>query len=227
MLVLLLFCFSSASEILEFAEELEKQEDFYRAITEYKRFLYHKPETDSIRYRICSIYKNDGKYGNAIDVLREVKEKNESYKFKMGELFYRAGYYDSCSNYWNDEKMGLVYLRRGEIKKGMEILDLTTRPDSKSPVLGLTLSAIIPGTGRIYAGRTGDGIFSLLAFSFSSYLTYKYYKEDNRLLSGVFGSASIIFYLGNLFGSYTSVKIYNRHTLDKFTVKLEKKWLLY
>lgn len=227
MLVLFLFSFSTDLQILEFAEELERQEDFYRAITEYKRFLYYNPEADSVRYRILSIYKDNARYGNAIDILRGIKEKNELYDANMGELFYRAGYYDSCSNYWNDEKRGLIYLRKGRIKKGMEILGLEESPDLKNPWVGLGLSAVIPGAGRIYAGRKGDGLFSLIAFAFSSYFTYKYYKEENNLLGGIFGSASLIFYCGNLYGSYISVKMYNSHALDEFMIKLEKEWLSY
>lgn len=207
---------------LKFAEHLEEQGDLYRAITEYKRYLFSNPESDSIRYHLASLYAENNRYGNAIDILREVKNKDEFYANAIGEYFYRVNYYDSCAVYWSGEKLGLIYLRKGEIEKGMKLLNLKSPPELKNPCLGVALSSILPGSGRIYAGRVGDGIFSMITFFTSTYLTYKYYKEDNFPLTVLFGGVSGIFYSGNIFGTYISIGIYNSNKMDEYMGRVEK-----
>jgi tetratricopeptide (TPR) repeat protein len=219
---MLIILFLSYTSSLNFAEELELQGDYYRAITEYKRYLFYNPESDSIRYHVASIYSENNRYGNAIDILREIKNKDEFYENAIGKYFYKVNYYDSCARYWSGERMGLVYLRKGEIEKGMELLNLKSPPKLKNPYLGVTLSSILPGSGRIYAGRVGDGIFSMITFFTSAYLTYKYYKEDNYPLTVLFGGVSGIFYGGNIFGTYISIKIYNSNKMDEYMGRVEE-----
>jgi len=219
MIIIILFSFVSS---LRFAEALEEQGDNYRAITEYKRCLFEHPESDSIRYHVASIYAKNNMYGNAIDILKEVKDKDGVYENTLGMYFYRASCYDSCANYWSGEKMGLVYLRSGEIKNGMRILNLKKPPELKNPCLGVALSTILPGAGRIYAGRVGDGVFSMVTFFTSTYFAYKYYKEDNYPLAVLFGGVSGIFYGGSIFGTYISVKIYNSNKMDEYMDRVEK-----
>ncbi len=225
MVILILFSFTD-EYILKFAEELEQQGDYFRAITEYKRCLYQQPKADSIRYRIASIYGKNGRYRNAVDILRDVRNKDENYHYTMGNLFYKAEYYDSCKKYWNGKLLGLVYLREGDMKSGIELLQLEEFPRLKNPLVGVALSAVLPGTGRIYADRWGDGIFSMITISISSFYAYKYYKEENYLMSGLFGGLALGFYGGNIYGSYISVKVYNSYILDKYIGKVEE-WLLH
>jgi TM2 domain-containing membrane protein YozV len=207
---------------LKFAESLEKKGDYYRAITEYKRYLFDCPESDSIRYHVASMYAKNNMYGNAIDILREARNKDELYENTMGKYFYRVNYFDSCLNYWSDEKIGLVCLRRGEIENGMKLLNLKSPPEMKNPYLGVALSSILPGSGRMYAGRVGDGVFSMITFFTSTYLAYKNYKEDNYPLTVLFGGISGVFYGGNIFGTYISVKIYNSNKMDEYMGRVEK-----
>lgn len=221
MVLIILFAFNP-DNILKFAGDLELQGDYFRSISEYKRYLHHNPEVDSIRYRIASIYSKNEMYCNAIDVLRDVREKDKQYRYRTGELFYRAGYYDSCKNYWNGKLNGLIYLREGNIKRGMDILNLQEKPGFKNPLLAATLSTILPGSGRIYADRWGDGIFSMLLISTFTYYSYKYYREENYLNSGLFGAVAMGFYCGNIYGSYISVKVYNTSVLDEYINKIEK-----
>ncbi len=224
-MVLLIMVSLLPDSVLRFAKELEMEGDIFRSITEYKRYIYLVPDADSIRYRIASMYEKNGWYGNAINILRGVKRKNSKYKVSMGKLFYSAGYYDSCDNYWDGRLMGLVYLRKGEINKGMNYLNLRQPPRLKNPALGIALATIVPGLGRVYANRPGDGIFTLFTVLVPTYFSYKYYREDNYLVGGVFGALSLFFYGGNIFGSYISVKIYNTYILDRYISNIEK-WLL-
>ncbi|MCH7732868.1 MAG: membrane protein insertion efficiency factor YidD [Candidatus Marinimicrobia bacterium] len=78
---------------------------------------------------------------------------------------------------------------------------------SRSPILAAGLSAIIPGAGRIYAGRTWDGLFGFLTFALVLNTTYLNYQNGNRVSTTVLGIGTGIFYLGEIYGAYRSALI--------------------
>lgn len=81
----------------------------------------------------------------------------------------------------------------------------------KSPFLAGVLSAAVPGMGRIYAGKTGLGIGTLLTSAVFALQTWEGYRKDGvksaRFI--IFGSIFSIFYVGNIWGSVFTVKISN------------------
>jgi TM2 domain-containing membrane protein YozV len=212
----------SPDEILSFAKSLEKEGDYYRAITEYKRYLYYN-DVDSIRLKIALIYTKEGDLGNAIQIMKGIKNKDKGFKELMGWIFYKAEYFDSVKNYWEDEKLGLIYLREGRCREGLKILNIDREcPNYKNPFLGSFFSLVLPGAGRIYAGRPGDGIFSFLTIASFAYSTYYYYERGKYIYAGVLGTLTCIFYAGEIFGSYISVKIYNNRLQLDFIKSIEE-----
>ena len=86
-------------------------------------------------------------------------------------------------------------------------LHKTNGKSSRSPILAAGLSAIIPGAGRIYAGRTWDGLFGFLTFALVLNTTYLNYQNGNRVSTTVLGIGTGIFYLGEIYGAYRSALI--------------------
>ena len=80
----------------------------------------------------------------------------------------------------------------------------------KSPVVAGLLSAVIPGAGKIYAGRTGEGIASLLSVGTMAAVTaenwVKYGPRNWKTI--LFGSLTGVFYIANIYGSCVSVSLY-------------------
>lgn len=79
----------------------------------------------------------------------------------------------------------------------------------KSPVVAGLMSAVIPGSGKIYAGKTYQGIASMLPIAALALLTNEsYHKRGPRSAEFyIFGSLLTVFYVGNIWGSVFSVKI--------------------
>ncbi len=80
----------------------------------------------------------------------------------------------------------------------------------KSKYLAAGLSAIIPGLGKLYGGRPGEGIAAfttvggLAAITIESYL--KYGIKDIKTIA--FGSLFSLFYIGNIYGSMVTIQQY-------------------
>jgi len=92
----------------------------------------------------------------------------------------------------------------------------------RSPFLAGALSTLIPGTGRIYAGRTSDGLLSLLTVAVTGWQAYEgFHKDGARSVKGwIFGSLSAFFYLGNIYGSVVAVRVFNEQSEMKFLEKI-------
>lgn len=221
MMIVLIIFFMTPDEILLFANSLEKEGDYYRAITEYKRYLYYN-DVDSIRYRIASIYIREGDFGNALGILNEIKNKDDHYYNIKGWIFYKSDLLDSVKEYWKDKKIGLVLIKEGKFNEGISLLNINEKcPSYKNPYIGSILSIFVPGTGRMYAGRFWDGIFSLITIISTGYSAYYYYNKDNYLVASILGGITGVFYIGEIFGSFVSVKIYNNHLKLELLKKLE------
>lgn len=82
---------------------------------------------------------------------------------------------------------------------------------NKSPILAVTLSAVIPGTGKIYAGRWQDGIFSLLFTGSNLIAAVRSYNKFGHATPAtyIFGALSLGFYGGNLYGSWNAANSHN------------------
>lgn len=93
----------------------------------------------------------------------------------------------------------------------------------KSPAKAGLLSAVIPGTGKIYCGRTSDGLYSLLLIGLSGWQAYDGFDSDgSKSTKGwIFATLSSVLYLGNIYGSVVSAKIYNRRQYNDFLKGIE------
>ena len=79
----------------------------------------------------------------------------------------------------------------------------------KSPLLSACLSAIVPGLGKIYAGSLGEGVSSFITVgSFALIITENWIRHGlENWKTILFGTIGSIFYIGNIYGSYISVKL--------------------
>lgn len=79
----------------------------------------------------------------------------------------------------------------------------------KSPLIAATLSAIVPGLGKVYAGMPGQALASFLAVAtLGAVATENYIKAgptSGRFI--VYAGIFSMFYVGNIWGSAISVKI--------------------
>lgn len=97
-------------------------------------------------------------------------------------------------------------------------LESTGRPSRKSRVGAGLLSAVIPGAGKIYCGRKGDGLYALLVIGLTAWQSYEGFDDDGTesVKGWVLGTLGAGFYLGNIYGSTVCADIHNRHHHDDF-----------
>ncbi len=89
----------------------------------------------------------------------------------------------------------------------------------KSPVVAGLFSAIIPGSGKIYAGKTGEGIVSFIIVGAAGFTVLENYNKLGlkHAKTIVFGTLFSVLYIGNIYGSVFTVKLVNEefnHEMD-------------
>jgi tetratricopeptide (TPR) repeat protein len=80
---------------------------------------------------------------------------------------------------------------------------------AKSPVLAGIMSGIIPGSGKIYAGKTGAGIASMIGTVGFGLIAWENYHKlgISNAKTIIFGSIFAASYVSNIYGSVISVKV--------------------
>jgi len=96
---------------------------------------------------------------------------------------------------------------------------IKNRKPKKMWLAGL-MSAVVPSSGKIYAGKTGEGIASMLMVTSMGLVTWENHRKlgVKNFKTILFGSIFSIFYVGNIYGSVFSVKISNEefnHEMDQ------------
>lgn len=115
------------------------------------------------------------------------------------------------------------YVSRGDYPGALSIIEsdlpdtepqpLTTRLasyDEKRPWLAATYSAVLPGAGRLYTRQFSDGLVSfVLIGALAGVTTYATLTEGlSSWRPWVFGGATVVFYLSEIYGAYRSAERY-------------------
>lgn len=209
-------------KVYQFANYLYKIGKYESAITEYERVIFlgssSTVDTSAIFSQIgkCYLLLND--YETARNYLSRVE--NDTAYALIGFSILDSGDNHFRQNLLSAKKV-FTKIKDKTWQQNIEIhySKLQNLP-TKSPLIAGLSSAILPGSGRVYSGRWGDGISSFLFVIGSFALAYHYYEANNRWAGIGFGGLSILFYLGDIYGSIESAKLYNEKAfydeLDKF-----------
>jgi putative component of membrane protein insertase Oxa1/YidC/SpoIIIJ protein YidD/TM2 domain-containing membrane protein YozV len=87
----------------------------------------------------------------------------------------------------------------------------TKNNSNKSPLFAAGLSMILPGSGRIYAGRFRDGLMGMWMVAISGTAAYSSFQEKKIIKGNLFSVITLIFYSGEIYGAYRTAKYY-QHT---------------
>ena len=106
---------------------------------------------------------------------------------------------------YHHNKMGGFYSSDNRL---IDPIDYYPSPNKKSPLFAATLSAILPGSGRVYGGRLiMDGVYGLLLTSLAIQVAYRSI-ENGSALSPFYGGIALIAYGGEIYRAYRTATYY-------------------
>lgn len=219
-------------DMLAFADHLFTQNDYAAALHEYRRYIFLSDSTtDELYAKIIECLIQLGRYPEAIHESIHIQDMNKR-NYILGFIFFAEGEMDSSRSYLNQvavpyeddarELTGFGYAYEFNFESAADYIELPEyRPSQKEPALGALLS-LFPGGGHFYAGRYGDGLYSLLLVSTASLLSYYYYDHDEDIKFGFALGAAILLYAGNIYGGINSVRNYNYYENQKYLQEIIK-----
>jgi hypothetical protein len=159
------------------------------------------------------------KYAESREIFGQVNVQNERISSLVN--FELSGI-DMLQGDWSGakEKLKLVNLNVASINQQVialsKICDDQELHRSKSPFLAGVMSGLIPGSGKIYAGKTGAGIASMITTTGLGFITWENYHKlgFNNFKTIFFGSILAATYISNIYGSVLSVKIIENENKD-------------
>ena len=164
-----------------------------RFFSAYNKSYLH--EFDSALYILNSIEEQANDYTALLNLERAglALLKNDFVGFKSNAGNFDGHYYATANE---EQQLKGFYERLGRQRK-------------KSPLKAGVLSAIVPGLGKVYAGRIGEGVIGFVQVGALGLITAESYNKSG-VNSGRFIVAATIFslfYIGNIWGSYFSIRI--------------------
>lgn len=98
--------------------------------------------------------------------------------------------------------------KTGKVRDAITLLDQYRELPQKSPLVAGVMSALIPGSGHIYAGHTGDGVTAFFLNGLFIAGTVAAVRQENYGVAGVVGVIGLPFYIGNIYGAANAAKKY-------------------
>jgi len=87
----------------------------------------------------------------------------------------------------------------------------TKNKTNKSPLFAASLSIILPGSGRMYAGRFLDGFMGMWMIAISGTAAFSSFQENKIIKGNLFSIITLIFYAGEIYGAYRTAKYYQHN----------------
>ncbi|HAS82335.1 MAG TPA: hypothetical protein DCS43_06590, partial [Verrucomicrobia bacterium] len=91
----------------------------------------------------------------------------------------------------------------------------------KSPRLAGALSAVLPGAGQLYTGRSGDALLSFLLNSGLIIAAVVAFNNDEPVAGGLIAAVELTWYSGNIYGAVNAAHKYNRDQRSRFIENLD------
>ena len=80
----------------------------------------------------------------------------------------------------------------------------------KSPYIASLYSTILPGLGKVYAGRIMDGLFGFWAFYLTGSLAYHSNQNGKSIATPFLGAITAYVYFGEIYGAFRAIKYYQK-----------------
>ncbi|MDP1993101.1 MAG: tetratricopeptide repeat protein [Syntrophales bacterium] len=98
--------------------------------------------------------------------------------------------------------------KTGQVREAIALLDRNRELPQKSPLVAGVMSALIPGSGHLYAGHYGDGITAFFLNGLFIAGTVAAVRQENYAVAGVVGVIGLPFYIGNIYGAANAATKY-------------------
>lgn len=162
-----------------------------------------------------------GKKEEALNFLKEWTQRKGEFHYD----FFRLQLFILVDSGRYEEALSLIDSSKEFLKEKSELLRRLVGEGlilpRKSQLKAALLSTLLPGAGKVYAGRSLEGLYSFILIATSVWQAYNGFRGDGfKSFKGwVFSGLALFFYAGNIYGSASAARIYNLMQERRFKKK--------
>jgi len=212
---------------------LDKKGEYSSAIDHFKRWRVLYPQGNLVKqakFHLGYSYFLLGDYEKANNIFTQLRGEVKS-KVWQSKAKYMIGWGWLRRKNWSKayrafKKMANSTTNQNEANHLKEIANLTKEGKSlprRNPALAALFSALLPGSGRAYCRRLGDALYSFMLIGGTAYASRYYHLHRHPSQSLIFGSMSLFFYAGDIYGSIKGAEIFNRQAQEDLQNQIEEK----
>lgn len=179
---------------------------FDKSLFEFQRIITDVDLIKLAQFESIRSYYQIGDYNN-------LRNEIYSYYILMGESHKLSKLYQYSllldNSHLPEKSIYLSNFSSNDENKISEYYDWKINPPYKSPTKAALMSALIPGLGKIYANKIGDGITAFLLTGLFTYLAVDKFQNNHSSSGWLYASIAALFYTGNIYGSAAAVQNYN------------------
>lgn len=238
---------------LKFADYLYASGQYDLAAEEYERAVFLDPDNVHAKLQLIKSYKRNENFQEGINRVlsfhdNDITNIDQPFSSPFIQMNLRLRNYPQVSNFLkrNQNLSGELKINTSlsmallegrwehaqEMVTGnpeqvnVDLLKITEKSlgiSYKRPWLGITMSMLLPGSGKVYAGRWKDGLVSFIFVATSAWQAYRGFDKygAGSAYGWIFGSVSLGFYTGNVYGAHKAVKQYNNKLDENLQHKAE------
>jgi tetratricopeptide (TPR) repeat protein len=213
------------TDIWKLAESLFAEREYYRAVTEYKRLLSYFPDSahaKAAQNRIAQALLLGGEPRQALEYIRPRAAGSSGVERDQWLVLSALGWLEADGT----EPLPLrkpnidaalkalrevssEYPEKQNIAGFVQALDAPPDLPHKSPGLAGTLSALVPGAGSLYVGRTSEAALAFVVNALLISGTVTAFQEHQDGLGVGLGVFALAFYGGNIYAAVSGAHKYN------------------
>ena len=259
-----------ADLLWDFANHLYEKQDYYRALSEYQRFVFLFPKdyrADQAKLQIGRCYRKEGRADKGFsylirlfnsradepvgpEALLEMVAIREEQKRYARAIYWTEQFIQRYPEYGEIDKvyLRLAWLQIDSARYEAAIATLEkVQPESlhyprarslrqalqqgpekgeRSPVTAGALSAILPGSGHLYAGRPGQAASSFLLNALFITGAVLAFEHDSPALGGILLFFEVGWYVGGIQSAAQAAREENQKEENKYRRELKEKYRL-
>jgi putative component of membrane protein insertase Oxa1/YidC/SpoIIIJ protein YidD len=230
---------------LRFADDLFESGDLDRARVEYLRLLHHHPQSahaTKCHERIALCLAHVARRSEALaeaEKIADPAERERTRALVLRELDRPVEALDAAQAGGSPLLSGMLAIEAGRADVARESFagleprlrdELLGRVDelealpSRSPWLAGSMSAVLPGSGQLYAGRPADGAVAFLTNALLIGGTVVAARNDEDVTAVALGFVAFGFYAGNVYGAANAAVRHDREQRDGLSTRT-RGWL--
>lgn len=248
-----------ASHSAEFARYLKQSGQFSLASAELERLVFMHPESDSFKIELAESYLLQNDFPLAIRRMNQLQSEANPPINRIDNLMcwtlIRSGQFDAAAQYisanqriqpqaktyyqsWSmliqrKPKESAMLLQHAPADSIFNDLKFSQQQAlnlrMKKPALAAIMSAIVPGSGKWYAGEKKDAAIGFVTIGVMAYQAWRGFNDKGTKSAYGWISAGLGagFYLGNIYGAARSAKRYNDRKWNSIHADLENRFIAY